>query len=261
VARRAVHIVITGASAGIGAALARELARPPARLTLIARRGDALAALAAELSVPTHCTVADLADLDHVADWIPAAEAVHGPIDVLVNNAGVSRAEYFAECDTAAGEALLHLNLFAPLRLTRAVLPAMIARRSGMIVDIASSAAFAGYPGTVYYGASKAGYANASEILRGELRGSGVHVVTVYPGPIATDMSQQMLDALSDGWVKRLVREASPQDLAARIRRAMEKKKPRVIYPANLAILRRFPNLTRFFVDRLTPALEPSARR
>jgi len=254
-----VHIVITGASAGIGAALARELAQPPARLTLVARRAEALAALADELAVPTHCAVADLTDLDRVTDWIPGAEAAHGPIDVLINNAGVSRAERFAESDTTAGETLLRLNLFAPLRLTRAVLPAMIARRRGMIVDVASSAAFAAYPGTVYYGASKAGYANASEVLRGELRGTGVHVVTVYPGPIATDMSQQMLNALSDGWVKRMVSEASPTGLAARIHRAMDRREPRVIYPAYLAVLRRFPNLTRFFVDRLTPTLKRPA--
>jgi len=254
-----VHIVITGASAGIGAALARELARPPARLTLVARRGDELAKLAATLSVPVHCAVADLADLDRAADWIPAAEAAHGPIDVLVNNAGVSRAERFAESDTGAGERLLRLNLFAPLRLTRAVLPGMLARRRGTIVDVASSAAFAAYPGTVYYGASKAGYANASEILRGELRGSGVHVVTVYPGPIATAMSRQMLETLADGVVKRMIREASPADLAVRIRRAIAKKKPRVIYPSYLALLRRFPNLTRFLVDRLTPSLKPNA--
>ena len=153
-------------------------------------------------------------------------------------------------------ERLLRLNLFAPLRLTRAILPGMIGRGSGTIVDVASSAAFAAYPGTVYYGASKAGYANASEVLRGELRGTGVHVVTVYPGPIETEMSKQMLAALEDGLVKRLVREASPEELARRIRLAVEKKKPRVIYPVRTsAPLRYFPGLTRYVVDRFTPGI------
>lgn len=254
------HIAITGASAGIGAALARELGRPPARLTLVARRRQALEELAASLPVPVHVAVADLAELDRAGAWIAAAEAANGPIDVLVNNAGVSRAEPFAESDTEEGERLLRLNLFAPLRLTRALLPGMLERGSGTIVDVASSAAFAAYPGTVYYGASKAGYANASEVLRGELRGTGVHVVTVYPGPIATEMSQQMLDALEDTFVKRLVSEASPEGLAKRIRRAIERKKARVIYPGYLSALRHIPGITRFFVDRLTPSLKAQRR-
>ncbi len=250
------HIVVTGASAGIGAALAREFGHEPARMTLVARRREALEALAAELPVPAHVVVADLADLNAVTAWVDEAEAENGPIDILINNAGVSQSERFAESNTEAGERLLRLNLFAPLRLSRAVLPGMIARGHGTIVDVASAAAFAAYPGTVYYGASKAGYANASEILRGELRGSGVHVVTVYPGPIRSEMSQMMLDSLADSFVKRMIKEASPRELARRIRVAVEKGKPRVIYPSYLGWFRYLPNLTRFVVNRFTPPIK-----
>src|SRR4029450_1475400 len=127
----------------------------------------------------------------------------------LINNAGATLVRRFVDVDLDEAERMLRRDLVNPLRLTRAVLPGMIARGRGTIVDVCSIAAFAALLGTTYYGAAKAGLAAASEILRGELRGSGVHVVTVYPGPIRTAMSTQAFDSFEHHWTKRLTPPAA----------------------------------------------------
>ena len=249
------HVVITGASSGIGAALAREFDRPGNGLTLVARRRALLDELAGGLGVPAHVVAADLSDTAHCGEWIAGAEAAAGPIDVLINNAGSTMVQRFTEVDLDEAERMLRLDLINPLRLTRAVLPGMLARRRGTVVEVCSVAAFAALLGTTYYAAAKAGLAAASEVLRGELRGSGVNVVTVYPGPIRTAMSTQAFDSFADHWTKRLAREASADDLAARIRHAVEHGRSRVIFPSRYTFARHLPHAVRWFLDRLTPPL------
>jgi short-subunit dehydrogenase len=131
----------------------------------------------------------------------------------------------------------------------------MIARGRGTIVDICSAAAFAALLGTTYYAAAKAGLAAASEVLRGELRGTGVHVVTVYPGPVRTAMSAQAFDSYADSWTKSLVAEASPEKLARRIRVAIERRRPRLMFPASYAVVRHMPDTARWVLDRLSPPI------
>ena len=249
------HVVITGASSGIGAALAREFGKAGNAVTLVARRRALLEDLAAGLGTRTHVVTADLSDTARCGDWIAGAEQALGPIDVLINNAGSTMVRRFVDVDLDEAERMLRLDLVNPLRLTRAVLPGMIARRSGTIVDVCSVAAFAALLGTTYYGAAKAGLAAASEVLRGELRGTGVHVVTVYPGPIRTAMSTQAFDSFEDHWTKRLAAEASPETLAAKIRRAVEQRRPRVVFPGGYRFVRHIPNATRWLLDRLTPPI------
>lgn len=249
------HVVITGASSGIGAALARELDKPENGLTLVARRRALLDELASGLDAKIHVVAADLSDTARCGEWIAGAEAALGPIDVLINNAGSTMVQRFVEVDLDEAERMLRLDLINPLRLTRAVLPGMLARRSGTVVEVCSVAAFAALLGTTYYAAAKAGLAAASEVLRGELRGSGVNVVTVYPGPIRTAMSTQAFDSFADHWTKRLATEASPEALAVRIRQAVERQRSRVIFPAGYAFVRHVPHAARWLLDRFTPPL------
>jgi short-subunit dehydrogenase len=249
------HVAITGASSGIGAALAREFGTREHVVTLVARRRALLEELAGTLAAKTHVAVADLSDTTHCRDWIAAAELALGPIDVLINNAGSTMVRRFVDIDVDDAERMLRLDLVNPLRLTRAVLPAMIARRSGTIVDVCSVAAFAALLGTTYYAAAKAGLAAASEVLRGELRGTGVHVVTVYPGPIRTAMSTQAFDSFEDHWTKRLAAEAAPEKLAVKIRQAVEQRRSRVIFPGGYRLVRHVPNVTRWLLDRFTPPI------
>src|SRR5262249_46131834 len=135
------HVAVTGASAGIGEALVREYAARGARVTMIARRKDRLGSIAQEGGGETPASSAGLTDVEAAPTWIAEAERAFGAIDVLVNNAGVQIIGAAHEAQVAEGEAMLRLNLHTPLRLTRTVLPAMLARRSGTIVDIASMAA------------------------------------------------------------------------------------------------------------------------
>jgi len=251
------HIVVTGASSGIGEAIARELAKlPGARLTLVARRGERLARLSRELGPTAHVVVRDLSQPNDAESVIDEAEAASGPVDVLVNNAGSQIIADTAAVDVAEGEASLALNLVTPLRLVRRVLPGMLARRSGAIVDIASMAALAPTPRMTYYNASKAGLAAASEALRGELRGSGVHVVTVYPGIIdETSLAQAALARYRSTPMLRLQPRGTAAELARRVRRAIERRSARVVYPRMNAFARWFPTLVRWVIDRFTPQL------
>jgi short-subunit dehydrogenase len=250
------HVAVTGASAGIGEAFVREFARQGARITLVARREDKMRTIADELDTQTFVAAQDLATPEACCDWIEPATQALGPIDVLINNAGMQIIGQTHQVDTEWGETLLKLNVFAPLRLTRAVLPQMLERGSGTIVDIASMAALAPTPGMFYYNASKGALAAASEALRGELRGSGVHVVTVYPGIIMTDMGEAGYDAYEESTMLRWQPRGTTQKLAALTCRAVHKQKARVIYPRMNVLARWFPTITRWVMDRLTPPLK-----
>lgn len=251
------HVVVTGASSGIGEAIAREFARAGDCLTLVARRRERLDALAAEVGVATHVVTADLSDPAQATSWIAAAEAANGPIDVLVNNAGVQIVARTTDTTADDGDRLLRLNVMTPLRTTLAVLPGMLARRSGTIVDVASLAGIAPTPGMFYYSASKAGLAAASEALRGELRGTGVHVVTVYPGPVKTDMADAAHAALGSPSIARRIPEGTVDVLARRVRQAVLKRHARIIYPRIYRLARWFPGITRYLMDRMTPLPPP----
>lgn len=249
------HVCVTGASAGIGEGLARAFAARGASLSLLARRKERLEVLAAELGDVTLALEADLVDPKRAEASVAAAEAALGPIDVLVNNAGVQIVAAAERTDPDAGEALLSLNVATPLRLIRHVLPGMLARKGGTIVNVASMAALSPVPGMLYYNASKGGLANASEALRGELAGTGVNVVTVYPGPVHTDMGARAIVRYEQTLAARLAPWGTVDELSKLVVAAVERGRARVIYPRSYAASLHFPNLSRWLSLKLAPAL------
>lgn len=254
-ARRA-HVAVTGASSGIGEALVREFARAGADVTLVARRKDVLEHIAAELPGRSFVAAHDLADPAHAADWIPAAEAALGPIDILISNAGFLTIGPTASFDPDEGDRMTNLNFVTPARLMRAVLPGMLARKTGVIVNVTSVAALVSMSGWAYQAASKAASATFSEALHDELRGTGVHVMTVYPGPTDTPMTHAGLDAYGRKGLAALIPLGRPAALAQRLRRAITRRRARLFYPRFYTLLRRFPRLSQWFAARFSPKLD-----
>jgi short-subunit dehydrogenase len=250
------HVVVTGASSGIGEAIAREYLNRGANVTLIARRRDRLDELAKIAKERTHVVQADLGNPEVAFSWLDAAEEAMGPIDVLVNNAGIQIVRSVLETSWEDGERLLVLDLHTPLRLTQLVLKRMLPRKSGTIVDIASMAAIGPTPGMFFYNAAKAGLAAASEGLRAEMKPYGIHVVTVYPGPVTSDMEAAARTAYEENAGAKYAPIGVPDELARMIAKAVEKKRPRVIYPRLYSLSRHFPNATRWAIDLLTPQLK-----
>ena len=254
------HVLITGASSGIGEALAREYLKRNADITVVARRKDRLDELCAGARTATLVIAKDLArgptGADPCAAVIAEAQAALGPIDVLINNAGMQIVDSLVNTPIADGERLLELNLMVPLRLTKAVLPGMIARGHGAIVDIASMAGLMPTPQMSYYSASKGGLGAASEGLRGELRPHGISVLTVYPGPVASDMELAARQKFTATATTRYVPTGTPVELARLIANGVERKTDRIIYPKVYGLSRHLPNVSRWLTDRFTPPLK-----
>jgi len=180
-------VVITGASRGIGAELARRLAADGARLALVARGRDALTALARELGAePVVCDVGDAAQIERAAEQIGTLAG--GAPDVVVNNAGTFSIAAAHKTSTDLFRRTLEVNLVAPFALARAFLPGMRARGSGHLVTLGSVADRNIYPGNAAYSASKYGLRALHEVLRAELRGTGVRASLVSPGPVDTEL-------------------------------------------------------------------------
>jgi short-subunit dehydrogenase len=186
------RVLVTGASRGIGEAIARACAAAGARVALVARSRDALAGLAAELGGTAH--PADLGAVEAVAGLVDRVEADGGPVDVLVNNAGIDLGGTFAQTDPGDLELIFRVNLVTPVLLTRQVLPGMLARRRGHIVNVSSLAGVAAFPGLAAYSSTKAGLTQFTAGLRADLHGQPIGTTLVELGPVRTDLLSQAAD-------------------------------------------------------------------
>jgi len=238
-----VHVLLTGASSGIGEGLARCFGAAGHRLSLVARREDRLRAIAADIP-DASVLPRDLLDPQSVDSLVADAEAVLGPVDVLVNNAGMQILARSHQLDPDRAERLMALNLLVPMRLTRQVLPGMLERDRGTVVDIASVAAFAGQPFGVHYATSKAGLAAAGRQLRWELKGTGVNVLTVYPGPIHTEMGHGAMSAYTEDPSGGMLPWGTCDELGRRILRAVDRRQDELVYPSVYRVAKWIPALT-----------------
>jgi short-subunit dehydrogenase len=183
--------LVTGASSGIGAAIANELASRGHAVTLVARREERLKSLATEISsehgVAAETIVCDLADPSE-RDWLENKLRSSGRgVEVLVNNAGFGHQADFATSPRERMVGMVRINVEAVVDLTGRFLSGMVERSRGAVINIASTAAFQPLPGSAVYAASKAFVLSFSEAIRTELRGSGVIVTAVCPGPVRTE--------------------------------------------------------------------------
>lgn len=252
------HIFITGAATGIGeATIERWLEKEAAAAFTIADKNEtALAKICQKLTargVKVHGISADITVLEKIPAVVKEARDKLGPIDVLINNAGIMVVEDFAQMNWERGKLMLDINLTAPLRLIYEILPEMIARKSGGIINIASMAGKALLPGCTWYGASKAGIGHASEILYGEVKNHGIHVLTVYPGPIATDLEKGARQGYEENWVTQMMPVGDRFKLAEKIVGAYFKKDAVLAYPEIYDTARHFHSLAGWFVRIFAP--------
>lgn len=182
--------MITGASAGLGAEFARQCAARGDELVLVARRRDRLDSLAAELGGRAHVIAADLAMPEAGAALLREVERLGLDIATLINNAGFGLTGRIAELPLDRQLEMIDLNIRLLTELTRRVLPAMRERRAGAILNVASTAAFQAGPGMGVYFATKAYVLSFTEALHHELKGSGIKVTALCPGPVATEFGE-----------------------------------------------------------------------
>lgn len=180
------HVLITGASRGIGAAMAKQFAAAGARVSVAARSTEALNAVAEPIGASVFTV--DLFDEEQTDSLIGRVEAEAGPIDVLMSNAGVEETDHFHRVDVDTLRRVTRINLEAPIVLTRHVLPGMLARNQGHLSYTSSLAGTGGFPALATYGATKAGLSNFAAALRMELRDTAITTTVIAPGPVSTDM-------------------------------------------------------------------------
>ena len=242
--------LVTGASAGLGAEFARQLATRAGSIVLVARRRERLEKLRDELTahdpnLNVQVREVDLLDPQQLNLLCDGLEEQRITIDLLINNAGVGDHGPFLTSDQRRLHEMMQLNIAALTILTRRMLPAMVAQRRGGILNVSSSAGFVPIPELVVYAASKAYVTAFSEGLRMELRGSGVSVTTLCPGPVHTEFNQL---ATRPGTTRRKAPSftyVSPEKVVRLALRALERDQPLVIPGATMKLA--------MFLARVTP--------
>jgi 3-oxoacyl-[acyl-carrier protein] reductase len=196
--------LVTGASGGIGGAIARALHRQGATVTLSGTRADALEKLKGELGERAHVITARMDDAADIERLIKEAEAAMGKVDILVNNAGITRDNISMRMKDEEWEKVLQVNLTGTFRLTRAAMRGMMRRRFGRVINITSIVGVTGNPGQANYAAAKAGLIGMSKSLAQELASRAITVNCVAPGFIATPMTDVLTDEQKKGILGRV---------------------------------------------------------
>ncbi|MBC6437313.1 MAG: 3-oxoacyl-[acyl-carrier-protein] reductase [Rhodobacteraceae bacterium] len=211
--------LVTGASGGIGAVIARALHGAGAGLGLSGTRVEPLEALAGALGKGAHVLPCDMRDAEAVNTLPKHAVAALGSVDILVNTAGITRDNLFMRMSDAEWASVLEVNLTATMRLCRAVLRGMMKARWGRIVNISSVVGVTGNPGQGNYAASKAGMIGMSKSLACEVAGRGITVNTVAPGLIKTAMTENLAEDQKARLLTQIPagRMGTPEDVAAAV--------------------------------------------
>ena len=248
-------VLVTGASSGIGREIALELGRRGARLALAARSRDLLEKVAdtvARHGERPFVLPADLSDLAAATDLGLRAISALGRVDVLVNNAAVGvGGSQLAVSDTEAAREVFQVNYWSPLALQRELVPAMIARDHGVVVNVTSLATVTPWPALGHYCSTKAALAAATETLRLELTHTAVHVLEVIPGPVETAIQAE--SRLLPGFraAMRRTPQGDPAVLGRLVADALERGRARVIYPRRLSPVYTLPGLMRAVLPRV----------
>ena len=258
------RVLVTGASRGIGEALARAFASAGARVALVARSEDRIRALATELGGTAH--PADLADPAQVAGLIDRIERDGGPIDVLVNNAGVDSTTAFTDAPADDLRRVTEVNFLAPAELCRQVIPGMVRLGGGHIVNISSGAGAVVLPGLVSYSASKAALSHFTAGLRADLRSLPVGTTLVELGPVPTEMLSHIDDyaptkrSFERFYRLRLIVDVPRETVAAAVVEAVRKNRRHVRLPRRSSPFGLLPEAPRRITEFMLTGIPHQAR-
>jgi len=239
------RVLITGASRGIGKALSEHFAGAGATVALVARSAGAIEKLAADLGGTAHPT--DLADRTQVDSLLQRVEDEAGPVDVLVNNAGIDITKSIVDYTADELAAITQVNLLAPMELCRQAIPRMLSRGRGHIVNVSSLAASGVYPGLTAYAATKAGLSQYTAGLRADLKGLPIDTTVVEMAGVPTDMLDNVdgykptADSFQRGYRLHLVTDTPVETIAAATVEAVAKNRRHVRYPKRAVL---FPLLS-----------------
>lgn len=250
------HVVVTGAAGAIGAAIALEFRRvwPDSRLSLIDVDAGGLARCAAACAGDVRTRTWDLAAYETLAERWGELVREDGDVDVLVNCAGFMEVRRFETTPWELGERLLRVDFLAPVRLMLLAATGMVARGGGCVVNISSMAGRVPLRGCVYYGAAKAGLAFASENAALDLAPKGVRVVTVYPGPVRSELERHARAQVPASRLAHLIPAGEPDPLARKIVAACRGGRRRIVYPAAYIFSDRFNGIGSAITAAFSPA-------
>lgn len=257
-------LIVTGASSGIGAAVARLFARQGYRISMGARRLDRLQAIVADIEAEGGQAIAvqaDLARLEDIQRLVKNTLDQFTRIDILVNNAGFGRIKWLEELDPADDiQAQIQINLISPILMTREVLPYLIQQRSGHIINMASLGGLVASPTYTVYSASKFGLRGFTEALRREVGVYGIHVSAIYPGAVRTEFKQH---AGIDRKTGRTTPESlllKPEEVAQSVLKVVRRPRRALIIPWQMRFSvwmnQFFPGIVDRIVERSFTRLE-----